>query len=117
MNKPSLRESPDADPAPQPLAASPERPTLHVLLPSQQVARRGVVRSEPQRRLMAAVLRTVLDDCQAEAGVAGDPHRYWQARAYVESTDRTWPFSFDNICDALGLDAQRVRRELIRLPA
>jgi hypothetical protein len=29
------------------------------------------------------------------------------------STDRTWPFTFENLCDALGLDAESFRRQLI----
>jgi hypothetical protein len=38
------------------------------------------------------------------------------ATAYVASTDRTWPFSFENLCDALGLNAGGLRRELQRIP-
>jgi hypothetical protein len=36
-----------------------------------------------------------------------------QAIAYVASTDRAWPFSFENRCDALGLDAPALREELM----
>jgi len=32
--------------------------------------------------------------------------------AYVASTDRAWPFSFENLCEALGLDAGCLREEL-----
>jgi len=38
------------------------------------------------------------------------------ATAYVASTDRTWPFSFENLCEALGLDAGRLRTELQPIP-
>ena len=30
----------------------------------------------------------------------------------MASTDRTWPFSFENLCAALDLDASHLRREL-----
>ena len=41
------------------------------------------------------------------------------AAAYVASTDRGWPFSFENLCDALGMDANALRDELrvTRMPA
>ena len=29
------------------------------------------------------------------------------------SKDRVWPFSFENLCDALDLDARRLRRALL----
>src|SRR3989442_1423466 len=76
-------------------------------------------RMEPQKRLMVAVLQTVLDDfrgsryrCAARFPAPTDRCAYAQARAYVASTDRTWPFSFENLCDAIGLDAKGLREEL-----
>jgi hypothetical protein len=74
---------------------------------------------EPHRRLMVAVLQTVLDDCRGSAhrrkagrGPGADPQGTDHAIAYTTSTDRVWPFSFENICEALGLDADSLRREL-----
>jgi hypothetical protein len=95
---------------------------LHVLLPSQHLARRGQSVAEPQRRLMLAVLQTVVDDLQdavrrAEGSTTpGDGRAYRQALAYVDSRDRSWPFSFENICDTMGLDADGIRRTLRRAP-
>jgi len=93
--------------------------TVHVILPEQYLRRASAQLSEPQKRLMLAVLQTVLDDCRGTAArrAAGqalppDQRAYAQARAYLESRDRSWPFSFENICDAIGLDAERIRREL-----
>jgi hypothetical protein len=91
---------------------------LHVLLPSQHLAKRGRTVAEPQRRLMLAVLQTVVDDVQ-DGGlnpVAAEDRSYWQAVAYVESRDRSWPFSFENICETIGLDADGIRRTLRRAP-
>jgi hypothetical protein len=79
----------------------------------------GACLDEPHRRLMVAVLQTVLDDCRGSThrqsrgnGGPHDPHGMRQAIAYVASTDRAWPFSFENLCAALDLDAGRLRREL-----
>jgi len=70
---------------------------------------------------MLAVLQTVIDDVQTPRGMAadgtlGDTRPYWQALAYVESRDRSWPFSFENICDTIGLDADGIRRTLRSAP-
>ncbi|HWP66985.1 MAG TPA: hypothetical protein VNO26_13880 [Candidatus Limnocylindria bacterium] len=92
--------------------------TLHVVLPSQVLSVRGRSRAEPQRRLMLAVLQAVVDDVVAGAAgrraVLGDARAYEQALAYVESRDRSWPFSFENICETMGLDAEGIRRTLSR---
>ena len=72
---------------------------------------------------MVAVLQTVLDDCRGsthrQSKGSGAPHdlrEMRQAIAYVASTDRAWPFSFENLCAALDLDAGRLRRELGKVP-
>ena len=82
--------------------------------------------AEPSKRLMAAVLRAVVDDCRAgsvyrrSAGHAAlEVRLVRKAAAYVASTDRGWPFSFENLCDALEVDADGLRDELgvARIPA
>jgi hypothetical protein len=92
---------------------------IHVMLPEQYLRRAGEYRVEPQKRLMLAVLQTVVDDCRGTtyrlaAGFppAIDRRAYEQARAYVASRDRSWPFSFENLCEAVGLDAGRLRAGL-----
>jgi hypothetical protein len=92
---------------------------IHIMLPAQYAARAGARLEEPHKRLMAAVLQAVVDDCRggsiyrraAGHGVI-DYGAIRRAIAYVRSTDRVWPFSFENLCDALGLDADRLRNEL-----
>jgi hypothetical protein len=93
---------------------------IHVMLPVQYLRRADAHLSEPHRRLMVAVLQTVVDDFR------GSPYRRargWDpidrrdrrdARAYLSSTDRGWPFSFENLCEALGLDAGHLRTALDR---
>lgn len=54
---------------------------------------------------MAAVLQAALDD-------VGKAEARRNALAWVASTDRLWPFSFENVCEALDMDAGDVRRQL-----
>jgi hypothetical protein len=91
---------------------------IHIMLPAQYASPERA--ADPHRRLMAAVLRAAADDCRggsdyrrsAGKGVveAGSVRK---AVAYVASTDRTWPFSFENLCDALGLNAAALRHQLV----
>lgn len=89
------------------------------MLPVQYLRRAGQRLAEPQKRLMLAVLQTVVDDYQdssqwrlaGDASVA-DQRAARDAAAYVASADRSWPFSFENICEAIGVDADRLRRGL-----
>ena len=94
---------------------------IHVMLPVQYLRKTGERRMEPQKRLMLAVLQAVVDDCRGSAyrHAAGYPRgldrrAYQQARAYVTSTDRSWPVSFENLCEAVGLDAGSLRNELAK---
>ena len=96
---------------------------LHVMLPVQYLRAADAGLAQPQRRLMMAVLQTALDDCQgtAYARATGteraDGREFRQAIAYLESRDKSWPFSFDNICEAMGLDSESIRRTLLRRAA
>lgn len=92
---------------------------MYPLLPSQYLRRAGARLADPHRKLMAAVLRTVVEDCRGgtvyrhAAGHTGLEQRVVQkALAYVASTDRVWPYSFENLCDALDVSAQGLRRAL-----
>jgi hypothetical protein len=92
---------------------------IHIMLPAQYAGRAEAHLAEPHRRLMAAVLRAVVDDCRGgsvyrrSAGYRAIHTRgIRKAIAYVASTDRAWPFSFENLCEALGIDADGLREEL-----
>src|SRR5439155_2186617 len=85
---------------------------IRVMRPSQFLRRAEARRGEPERRLMVAVLRTVMDDRWGSAyrrsagyGVPTDLRGFRRAIAYVASTDRTCAFSFENVRDAIGIDA------------
>lgn len=92
---------------------------IHVMLPTQYLRRADARLVEPHRRLMAAVLQTVVDDCRGSTYRRSRGYERPIGRgtisnviAYLVSTDRAWPFSFENLCEALGLDANGLRQEL-----
>ena len=87
--------------------------------PVQYLREKGARLAEPEKRLAFAVLQTVLYDCRA-AGLKGAHDRaavrnrraYDRAMAYVASCDRTWPYSFENLCETIGVDASSLRHRL-----
>jgi hypothetical protein len=86
-----------------------------VLLPAQFFAafrREGGL--ERERLLMLAVLEDAVD-CYQKYAHARDPRGrqlFEESRDWVVSTDRSWLFSFENICDTLEICADYVRRGL-----
>jgi hypothetical protein len=91
---------------------------IHIMLPTQYSSRRASP-IEPHMRLMAAVLQAVVDDCrggsvyrQSAGKRVIDARTVRKAIAYVASRDRAWPFSFENLCEALGLDVAGLRQKL-----
>jgi len=98
-----------------------ETAMIHIMLPAQYASRGRL--ADPHKRLMAAVLQAVVDDCRGgsiyrrSVGIGMiEARSIRKAVAYVASTDRAWPFSFENLCDALGLDAATLREALILVP-
>jgi len=86
-----------------------------VLLPAQFFAAfRRAGGLERERLLMLAVLEDAVDCFQKHAH-ARDPRAaqlFEEAEEWVESADRSWLFSFENICDTLEINADYVRRGL-----
>src|SRR5262245_19596384 len=98
-------------------AADGER-MIHVMLPVQYLREKGARLAEPEKRLAFAVLQTVMYDCGTVAKKANGRARghnrqaYAQAMAYVASRDRSWSYSFENLCETIGVDADLLRRQL-----
>ena len=86
-----------------------------VLLPAQFFAAfRRAGGLERERLLMLAVLEDAID-CYQKFAHARDPRgtqMFDEAREWVSSSDRSWLFSFENICDTLEINAEYVRRGL-----
>jgi hypothetical protein len=85
------------------------------LLPSQffdRVRRRS--EHDAERRLMIAVLEDAVDVYRKQAGAKDQRGQelFRDAEEWIEDPDRTWLFSFQNICDVLDLDADYLRRGL-----
>jgi len=101
-------------------AAAGAEPMIHVMLPEQYLREARTRLAEPEKRLALAVLQTVLYDCRARAAVGDGPARVENQRAfelalaYVESHDRSWPYSFENLCETIGLDPGSLRRRIAR---
>jgi hypothetical protein len=88
-----------------------------ILLPNQYFAafRRGRA-VEGERRLMLAVLEDAVDSYRKYA-LARDPREqatFLEAREWFLSTDRSWLFAFENICDVLEMNAGYLRAGLDR---
>ena len=75
-------------------------------------------RAEPacgERRLLLAVLedgiRTFLKNARATHGRALNLRR--EAFSWLTTDDRSDVFAFENICEALGIDAPRLRQRVL----
>ena len=86
------------------------------LLPSQYFAilrRKGA--HEPERRLVVAVLEDAVDCFQKHIRARDEKARqlFLDAEEWICSQDRSWPFSFENVCDLLQINPEYLRRGLI----
>ena len=85
------------------------------LVPSQyfdRVRRRKDMSGE--QRLMCAVIEDAVDMYLKHAGARQPIHQklFAEAEEWIESEDRSWIYSFDTICDYLGMDSDYLRRGL-----
>lgn len=85
------------------------------MLPSQYFAtlkRKG--NHEPERRLAIAVLQDAVDCYQKHLRARDRKARqlFIDADEWISSEDRTWPFSFDNVCDLLQINPEYLRQGL-----
>lgn len=89
-----------------------------VVLPAQWYPPRRML-PESERRLRLAILEDALRYYRDYAGVRDRRARamHEDAAEWFASRDRSEPFAFENVCDALGLDASAIRRGLRDLAA
>ena len=67
-----------------------------------------------ERALMRAVLGDAIHCLAAKTGSRAERSRLAaEARAWVADDDLQWPFSFTNLCDALGFSAEALRARLL----
>ncbi len=69
----------------------------------------------PERALAMAVLWEAVFDLQKfrYAARRRQQRLYWEAYEWVASGDRSWPYSFVNLCETLDLNAESVREQLL----
>jgi hypothetical protein len=70
---------------------------------------------EPERVLMLAVLEDAVDCLEKYATcVAGKNKRLFdETLAWIRTQDDDWLFSFNNVCETVGLSPGRLRRALL----
>ena len=74
----------------------------------------------PEQRLLRAVLEEALAELAAGRIAAASPLNNQRRRELLDwfaSHDRSWPCSFENVCDAIDLDPERLRGKLVKLRA
>ena len=79
-------------------------------------ARRGSASVEPVLRLMAAVLSDAMR-CFQRNFAARHTHgrrEFREAQFWIFEDKGTGPFSFEDVCDALGIDSGRLRASIVR---
>jgi hypothetical protein len=89
------------------------------MLPLQIISVRTLGIGEPEKRLMAAVLKDAIQAYQALAGRSTPRTRalLFELENWFGSDDMVYPFAFRRICEALALDPGWVREGLTQLRA
>lgn len=90
------------------------------VLPAQYFGtRRSRGTHDAEHELVVAVLQDAIDCFQKHLLARERKARqlYVDAEAWIMSDDRRWPFSFENVCDLLNIDAPGLRQGLLRWKA
>lgn len=86
-----------------------------VILPSQFTEQMGAKQSDRgEKRLMLAVLEEAVATFQRNVG-ANTRHGqrvFREAEDWIRSDNTAWPFAFENICQALEIEPEFLRRGL-----
>jgi len=93
-------------------SAAPEQSFAADIVLPDQLSRASSALPDSERRLRVAILEDALRYYQHYYGATGSRARvlYEDAADWFASPDRSEPFSFENVCDALALDPHYVRR-------
>jgi hypothetical protein len=89
---------------------------LNLVMPVQFFADAGATFRTGEKRLMLAVLADAIHILLRDAAAPGRRRQqlFVEAESWLGSEDGTWPFSFVNVCEALGLNPSYVRQRLAR---
>lgn len=85
-----------------------------IILPSQYFGAMGSGGLCSEQRLMLAVLVDAINILQSwqRMGSARKRRAFAEAAQWVNIRGANYPFSFDSICDALGIDSEVLRQRL-----
>ena len=87
------------------------------VVPSQYYDRVGSdLAFQPEKRLMLAVLEEAISTFQRHVSsrTARSERLVAEVEEWTAGTDGEWPFSFENICAALGLEPEYIRTGMSR---
>ena len=101
------------------IADADQRPFPDVILRSQFFETVGTRSLSSEQRLMLAVLADAINVVQ-ELGSSNSLRKrnsFNEAWNWIFTTGVTCPLSFDNVCDALGMDTKGLRQRLSELVA
>ena len=72
---------------------------------------------EPERVLMLAILQDAITCLQKYVafGSRGNRRLFDEAKDWIESDNSEWLFSFNNVCEAVGLNPRYLRPRLIKM--
>jgi hypothetical protein len=91
-------------------------PLPDVILPSQYFELVGTQTFSSEQRLMLAVLADAINVLRStDSSNLGKRKSFNEASSWVFANGVTSPLSFDHVCNALGVDAQNLRRRLSEL--
>ncbi len=93
-------------------------PLMREQLEAMMGGRRDGGVSSPERALMRALMQDAVLCLLGAAAPANErPRLIAQARAWVRSRSRAWIFSFECVCEALGIDPEYGREQLLAMGA
>ena len=86
------------------------------ILAIQQYSEQGTSGRQPEKSLMFAVLLDAVECFQKYAFLRDEyeTRLFRETDSWIFEKNRVWPFSFINICEALAIDPQYLRKGLLR---
>ena len=84
--------------------------------PSAELAENGRFIAEPERRLFLAVLTDAIVRFRrlTESRHPATRHELLEAERWLRAEDRSWPCSFVNVCEALDIEPEPLRRAVLK---
>lgn len=80
-----------------------------IIFPEEYFERRHADVVEPEKRLMLAILEDAINRTRSSFHSISI-----EAQRWISNTDRSWLFSFENVCEALDMEPSYIRRGLAR---